>query len=84
MSKFDFLASSRFIALVIGALSIYFKAKGIIGEPEMILIATITAGFTTIRTIDRNIGDAKAGVTTVSMPSSVSSVSATTDQTINN
>ncbi len=80
--KFDFLTSSRFIALVIGALSIYLKAKGIIGEPEMVLIATITAGFTTIRTIDRNIGDARAGITTVSMPTSVTSVSATTDNVI--
>ena len=53
MSKLDFLTSSRFWAMVIGAVSIYLKAKGWIGEPEMLLIAIITAGFTVIRTADR-------------------------------
>ena len=57
--KFAFLLSSRFWALIIGALSIYLQQKGFIGEPEMLLIATITAGFATIRTVDRNTGDAK-------------------------
>ncbi len=76
--KFAFLTSSRFWALVIGALSIYLQAKGYIGEAEMQLIATITAGFTVIKTLDRNIGDAKAGVTTVSMPANIGTVTATT------
>lgn len=49
----EFLSSSRFWALVIGAVSFYLKTKGFIGEPEMMLIATISAGFATIRTIDR-------------------------------
>jgi hypothetical protein len=80
-SKFLFLTSSRFWALVIGAVSIYLKMKGFIGEPEMMLIATITSGFTIIKTLDRNIGDAKAGITTVSMPSNVSNVQASTDST---
>lgn len=53
MDKFEFLTSNRFWALVIGAVSIYLKAKGWIGEPEMLLIATITGGFTIIRTADR-------------------------------
>ncbi len=51
--KLEFLIAPRFWALVIGALSIYLKAKGYIGEAEMALIATITAGFITVRTIDR-------------------------------
>ena len=49
----EFLRSQRFYALVIGAVSFYLKTKGLIGEPEMVLIATITAGFATIRTVDR-------------------------------
>jgi hypothetical protein len=55
--KFAFLTSTRFIALVLGALSVYLESKGYIGEPERNLIATIVAGFVTVRTIDRNIGD---------------------------
>ncbi len=51
--KLQFLTSSRFWAIVIGALSIYAQSKGWIGEPEMILIATIMGGFTAIRTVDR-------------------------------
>lgn len=53
--KFDFIFSTRFWALALGALSIYLEAKGLIGEPERNLIATIVAGFTAIRTIDRNV-----------------------------
>lgn len=53
MSKFDFLTSSRFWAMVIGAVSIYLQSKGVLGEPEMLLIATITGGFTLVRTFDR-------------------------------
>lgn len=52
-SKFDFILAPRFIALVIGALSIYAKAKGLIGEPEMVLISTIMGGFIGVRTLDR-------------------------------
>jgi hypothetical protein len=57
-SKFDFLQSTRFWAMVIGAVSIYLQTKGFIGEPEMILVATIMGGFTVVRTVDR-IGDKK-------------------------
>lgn len=39
--------------MIIGAVSIYLKSKGFIGEPEMLLIATIMGGFITIRTVDR-------------------------------
>ena len=41
---FAFIYATRFWALVIGAISIYAKLKGWIGEPEMTLIATITGG----------------------------------------
>lgn len=51
--KLLFLTAPRFWALVIGAVSLYLKAKGIFGDAEMILIATITAGFITVGTIDR-------------------------------
>lgn len=50
---FAFLKAERFWALVIGALAVYGKLKGWLGEPEMALIATITAGFITVRTVDR-------------------------------
>lgn len=49
----EFIKSNRFWVMVIGALSIYLKARGIIGEPEMALIATISAGFIVVRTVDR-------------------------------
>jgi hypothetical protein len=76
--KFSFLLAPRFWAMILGAVAIYLKMKNYIGEAEMTLIATITAGFITVKTIDRNLGD-KEGVTTVSIPSTVSSVKATTD-----
>ena len=50
---FKFLFATRFWALVIGAVSLYLKSKGWIGEAEMILIATITGGFITVQTVDR-------------------------------
>lgn len=50
---FAFLYATRFWSMVIASLAIYLQAKGILGEPEMLLIATITAGFTIVRTIDR-------------------------------
>lgn len=77
--KFSFLTAPRFWAMIIGAVAIYLKMKGYIGEAEMTLIATIMAGFIAVKTIDRNLGDAKEGVTTVSIPSTVNSVQATTD-----
>ncbi len=51
--KFAFLTSSRFWAIVIASLSIYLKAKGFIGDPEMILISSIMGGFAVVRTVDR-------------------------------
>lgn len=51
--ELQFLTAPRFWAMVIGAVSFYAKTKGYIGEAEMILIATIMAGFVTVGTIDR-------------------------------
>lgn len=66
MNKLDFLSSTRFWALVLGAVAIYLKQKGIFGDPEMQLIATITAGFTIVKTIDRNMGDTQIKAASVS------------------
>lgn len=49
------LKSTRFWALVIGALAVYAKMKGWIGEPEMILIDTIMGGHILVRTTDRTV-----------------------------
>lgn len=51
--KLAFLTSNRFIALVVGAIVIYLKTKGFVGESEMMLIETILAGFIGIKTVDR-------------------------------
>jgi hypothetical protein len=53
MDNFEFLKSNRFWALILGAVAFYLKQKGLFGDAEMMLIATITAGFVTIRTVDR-------------------------------
>lgn len=49
----SFLGSNRFWALIVGAVSLYLKTKGIFGDPEMLLVATIMGGFITIRTVDK-------------------------------
>ncbi len=53
MSKFDFLFSTRFWAMIVGAFSVYLTAKGYIDEPLRNLIATLTVGFVSVRTFDR-------------------------------
>lgn len=50
---FGFLRAPRFWVMVIGAVALYLQAKGFIGEAEMVLIGTLTAGFVTVKTIDR-------------------------------
>jgi hypothetical protein len=83
--KLDFLRSTRFWALVIGAIMFYLQTKGIIGDAEMILANTILGGFITIKTIDRAseqkvlAAEASGKVTTVAMPEGVSSVTAKTE-----
>ena len=52
-SRFSFLFATRFWAMLIGAVSIYLKSKGYLGEAEMLLISTITGGFILVRTADR-------------------------------
>ena len=61
---FAFLSSNRFWAIIIGALAIYAKTKEWIGDPEMLLIATVMGAFVTVRTIDR-LGDAKVEAATI-------------------
>lgn len=56
--QWAFLTSTRFWALVLAAVAIYLQQKGILGTEEMQLIASITGGFTIIRTVDRT-GDKK-------------------------
>lgn len=52
-NKFAFLSSTRFWALVVGAVSFYLKTRGILGESEMLLITTIMGGFITLNTVDK-------------------------------
>lgn len=52
-NKFSFVYSTRFWALVVGAIVLYLQTKGIIGKEEVILLETILGGFVGIRTIDR-------------------------------
>lgn len=51
--KFPFLKSTRFWVMIVGAVAVYLKMKGLIGEPEMQLIATLSATFIAVRTIDK-------------------------------
>lgn len=53
LNHMEFLKSTRFWVMIIGALSIYLQAKGYIGEPEMKFIATVSTIFITVRTVDR-------------------------------
>lgn len=53
--KFDFLKSTRFWAMILGAVSIYLKSKGWIGEEEMTFIATVSSIFVAIKTYDKTV-----------------------------
>lgn len=53
--SFAFLKAPRFWAMVIGSVGYYLQQKGFIGEAEMQLILTITAGFIAVRTVDRTV-----------------------------
>lgn len=48
-----FLRAPRFYVMLVGALSVYLQMKGWIGEPETVLIATVSAIFITVKTVDR-------------------------------
>ena len=41
--------------MVIGAVSLYLQTKGLIGEAEMQLIATLSVGFIGVKTFDRTV-----------------------------
>jgi hypothetical protein len=58
-NKFDFIYSTRFWAMILGAGFLYLEAKGWIGEAERNLFVTIAGGFIGIKTIDKNVGEAK-------------------------
>jgi len=49
----SFLKSTRFWSVVIMAITVYLQTKGIIGDPEMILITTVLGGHVALRTVDR-------------------------------
>jgi hypothetical protein len=54
-TSWDFLKSPRFWVMVLGALSIYGQQKGFLGDAEMQFIATLSALFIGIRTLDRTV-----------------------------
>lgn len=79
-NTFDFLTSNRFWALIIGSASTILVTS--FGQELWYIslgkfLGLVSAGFITLRTIDRNTGDA-ASVATVSIPQDVTSVTATT------
>lgn len=51
--KLSFIRAPRFWIMLAGALSVYLQTKGFIGEAEMMLIATVSAGFVAVKTLDR-------------------------------
>jgi len=53
--KFAFLTATRFWAMFVGAVSIYLSAKGWIGEAERNFIASLMAGFLTVKSLDRTV-----------------------------
>jgi hypothetical protein len=50
---YSFIKSPRFWVMILGALSIYGQQKGLLGDAEMQLVATISALFISIKTLDR-------------------------------
>lgn len=50
---YAFIKATRFWVMILGALSIYLESKGFIGEAERNLIATVSAIFITVSTLDR-------------------------------
>jgi len=70
--------------MVLAAMSIYLQQKGLIGQEEMQLIATIAGGFTIVKTVDRNIGDKKAEPSPVTVNTTGEVSSDTIEKIINN
>ena len=52
---FRFLKSTRFWAMLLGVLSVYLESRGILGENERDLIASIAAIFIGINSFDRTV-----------------------------
>ncbi len=57
-SEWGFILSTRFWAIVIGAVALALNQEGLLADSYMIAITTIVGGFTVVRTIDRQ-GDKK-------------------------
>jgi len=51
--KLSFLKSSRFWAMVLGAVMLYLQQEGIVDQNLANLIATITGGFVGVKTVDK-------------------------------
>jgi len=56
--QFAFLKATRFWVMLVGTVSVYLYTKGFIGKEEMQLIASVSALFVTVRTVDR-LGETK-------------------------
>lgn len=76
-------SSPRFLGVLaiafLQALVLFNVITSVQGEGLIQIIQGVIGIAVTIKTIDRNTGDAKTGVTTVNIPSNVSSVTATTE-----
>lgn len=59
--------------MILAAASVYFEAKGWIGEAERNLIATIGIGFVGIKTVDKNVGEAKVDAAIVTSQPTIAS-----------
>lgn len=79
----DIFTSPRFWLIVIIAVLQSLAVFNILGGEQVDQLINIVSvalgGIVTIRTVDK-IGESKAGVTTVSMPNTVSTVTATTEK----
>ena len=75
----NIFSSTRFWAIVFGAIVVYLRQKGFIDQYLMELITTILGGHIVINTVDK-FSD-KSTNTTVSIPSGVSTVTASKEPT---
>lgn len=51
---YAFLKAPRFWVMLAGIISIYLEKKGVLGEDEMMMIASISSLFVAIKTFDRS------------------------------
>ncbi len=52
-SQWAFLGSTRFWAIVIGAVALALSQEGLLADAWVVAITTIVGGFTIVRTVDR-------------------------------